>query len=302
MNFGFTEEQEFLRTTAREFLEQQCPMTRVRELMEGDLGHDPALWKQMAELGWLGLLLPEEYGGADLTFVDLVVVLEEMGRSLVPTPFFGHLLGTLALLEAGTDAEKKELLTPAAAGDHLLTFAITEDAGTENASELSLRADKSGDAYTLNGTKLFVPDAAVADTLIVLARTGGTGGDAEGGFSLLRVSKDAPGLVVTPLKSMDMTRRIAEVRFEDTPGTLLGPENGGWAIWERLRDAALLALSADALGGAEKVLEDSVKYAKANSRFCAWRVPVSRRRALPHGSTSLPSRLTRRIPQPSECP
>ena len=125
MNFGFTEEQDFLRNTAREFLESECPMTTVRELMEEERGYRPALWKQMAELGWLGLLIPEEHGGAGLTFVDLVVILEEMGRSLLPSPFFGNLQGTLAVLRAGNDTQKKDILPAVASGDRILTLAVT---------------------------------------------------------------------------------------------------------------------------------------------------------------------------------
>ncbi len=264
MNFGFTEEQEFLRSTAREFLEKECPMSVVRELMETESGYRPELWKKMAELGWVGLLIPEEYGGAGLTFVDLVVVLEEMGRSLLPSPFFANLQGTRAVLSAGTDTQRKEILPAVAAGDRILSFAITEEAGTEEAKDLQLRAEKDGAGYRLTGTKLFVPDGQNADTLVVAARTGGAG---EGGISLLLVDRQAAGVSVTPLQSMDQTRRIAELRFEGAPGELLGEENGGWKIWERVRDAALVVISAEAVGGAEKVLEDSVAYAKERIQF-----------------------------------
>ena len=264
MNFGFTEEQEFLRDTAREFLEKECQMSVVRELMETEPGYRPELWRKMAELGWVGLLLPEEYGGAELSFVDLVVILEEMGRSLLPSPFFGNLQGTLALLRSGSDAQKKEILPAVAAGDRILTFAITEETGTEHAQEIQLRAEKAGAGLRLTGTKLFVPDGQNAGTFVVAARTGAEG---ESGISLVLVDRDAPGLSVTPLRSMDQTRRMAEVRFEGTPGELLGQQDAGWATWEAVRDAALVALSADAVGGCEKVLEDSVNYAKERIQF-----------------------------------
>jgi len=264
MNFGFTEEQELLRHTAREFLERECPMGTVREIMATDAGFRRELWKKMAELGWVGLLLPEEYGGAELGFVDLVVILEEMGRSLLPSPFFGNLQGTLALLHAGTDTQRKEILPAVAAGDRILTFAITEEAGTENEPDIQLRAAKDSAGFRLSGTKLFVPDGQNADTLVVAARTGDAG---EGGISLLLVDKDAAGLGVTPLESMDQTRHIAELHFDGTPAQLLGEENGGWSTWQRVRDASLVALSADAVGGMEKVLEDSVQYAKERIQF-----------------------------------
>jgi alkylation response protein AidB-like acyl-CoA dehydrogenase len=264
MNFGFSEEQDFLRSTAREFLETECPVTRVRELMETESGYDPALWKQMAELGWLGLLIPEEYGGAELDYVDLVVVLEEMGRGLLPSPFFGHLQGTLAVLRAASDTQRKEILPAAASGERILSFAITEEAGTESADAIAARAVRDGDGYKLSGTKLFVPDGQNADTLVVAARTGGAG---EAGISLLLVERNAPGVEVIALESMDQTRRIAELRFDGAPAQLLGTETSGWNAWEWVRDRALVALSADAVGGAEKVLEDSVAYAKERVQF-----------------------------------
>jgi alkylation response protein AidB-like acyl-CoA dehydrogenase len=264
MNFAFSEEQDFLRQTAREFLENECPMTRVRELMESKAGTSPELWSKMAELGWVGLLIPEEYGGAGLGFVDLVVVLEELGRALVPSPYFGTLQGTLAILRAGSEPQRKELLTAIAKGEKVVTFAITEEAGNEDATDLACRAEAKGDGFVLSGSKLFVPDAQNADAIVVAARTGGAG---EGGISLLLVDRQAKGVRVTPLESIDQTRRIAEVRFDGAPAVLLGAENGGWSTWEWVRDRALVALAADAVGGAEKTLEASVAYAKERVQF-----------------------------------
>jgi alkylation response protein AidB-like acyl-CoA dehydrogenase len=265
MNFGFTEEQEFLRTTAREFLANECPMTVVREVAEDDpRGYRPTLWEQMAELGWIGLLIPEEHGGAGLGFVDLVVILEEMGRALLPSPFSANLQGTLAVLRGGTETQKKELLPPIAEGRQILTFAITEEMGTENLEDLSTRAERSDGGYRVTGTKLFVPHAQNADRIIVVARTGSAG---EGGMSLLLVDPRADGVQITPLESMDLTSRIAEVRFEGAAAELLGQENAGWRTWEWVRDRALVALSVEAVGGSEKVLEDSVSYAKERVQF-----------------------------------
>jgi alkylation response protein AidB-like acyl-CoA dehydrogenase len=264
MNFGFSEEQDFLRSTAREFIDTECPMTRVRELMESEAGYAPALWKQMAELGWLGLLIPEEYGGAELGYVDLIVVLEEMGRGLLPSPYFGHLQGTLAVLRGASDTQRKEILPAAANGERILSFAITEEAGTEDASAIATRAVRDGEGYKLSGTKLFVPDGQNADTLVVAARTGAEG---ETDISLLLVDRGSAGVDVTPLDSMDQTRRIAEVRFDGASAELLGGEKAGWDTWQWVRDRTLIALSADAVGGSEKVLEDSVAYAKERVQF-----------------------------------
>jgi alkylation response protein AidB-like acyl-CoA dehydrogenase len=264
MNFGFSEEQEFLRTTAREFLTKEAPMTAVRELMDDPRGYQPAIWAKMAELGWTGLLLPEEYGGAGLTLIDLIVVAEELGRALTPSPFFATLQGSLAVLHGGTDTQRKEILPEVSAGRKVLSFAITEEAGNENADEIATKAVREGAGWKLTGTKLFVPDAQNADTIVVAARSGGAG---EAGISLFVVEKGAPGLTIVPLKSMDQTRRIAEVRFAGTPAQLLGNENGGWSTWKKVRENALVYLSAEALGGAQKVLDDSVKYAKERIQF-----------------------------------
>jgi alkylation response protein AidB-like acyl-CoA dehydrogenase len=265
MNFGFTEEQEFLRNTAREFLANECPMTVVREISEQEpQGYRPALWEKMAELGWLGLLIPEEHGGAGLGFVDLVVILEEMGRALLPSPFFANLQGTLAVLCAGTETQRKEILPAVAEGRTILTFAITEEAGTENLEDLATRAERSNGSYRLTGTKLFVPHAQSADAIVVVARTGSAG---DTGISLLLVDPRSTGVEITPLESMDLTSRIAEVRFDGAEADLLGEENTGWRTWESVRDRALVALTAEAVGGSEKVLEDSVSYAKERVQF-----------------------------------
>jgi alkylation response protein AidB-like acyl-CoA dehydrogenase len=265
MNFGFTEEQEFLRTTAREFLAKECPMTLVREISENEpKGYRPEIWAQMAELGWLGLLIPEEYGGADLGFVDLVVILEEIGRGLLPSPFFANLQGTLALLRAGTETQRKEWLPAVASGEKILSFAITEEAGTEEAEGIAARAERASDGYRVSGTKLFVPHAQNADRIVVAARTGAEGAS---GVSLLLVDPKGQGVSLTPLESMDLTSRIAEVRLDGAPGELLGDENGGWGVWEWVRDRALVALAAESVGGSEKVLEDSVAYAKERVQF-----------------------------------
>ena len=277
MDFGFSEEQQFLRSTAREFLASECPPARVRELMEDERGFDPELWARMAELGWLGLLVPEEHGGVGLGLVDLVVVLEELGRALVPSPLFGHLQGTLALLRAGSETQQKELLPPAARGERILSLAITEEAGTEEAHDLVVAASPDGDAVRLSGTKLFVPDAAAADTIVVVAR-------GESGFSLLLVDREQSGVAVTPHASIDRTRRLAEVRFDGARGERLGDEGSAWAAWEWVRDRALVALAAEAVGGAGKVLEDAVAHALDRVQFGR---PIGVHQAIKHRCADL---------------
>ena len=271
MHFGWTAEQELLRGTAREFLERECPISRVREWMEDPRGYSPEVWAQLAELGWLGLLIPEAYGGSGLGFVDLVAILEETGRALLPSPFLATLQGTLAVLRAGNATQREEILGAVAAGERILSFAITEESGTEDARDLETRAARDGSGYRVTGIKLFVPDGQNADQIVVVARTGAdvaqTGADAESGMSLLLVDRGAPGLEVRPLESIDPTRRIAELRLDGVRAELLGEDAAGWNTWCWVRDRGLVALAAEAVGGVEKVLEDAVAYAKQRVQF-----------------------------------
>src|SRR5215468_10017927 len=160
MDFGFSEEQEMLRKSARDFLTKECPMTYVRQMMEDDRGFRDDQWRKMAELGWMGLILPEAHGGAGLTFVDMVVVLEEMGRVVVPGPFFSTvILGGVALVDGGSTAQQAEYLPRLAAGDLRVTLGQLEPNARWDADGIQLQAKKSGSGFTLTGTKLFVPDA-----------------------------------------------------------------------------------------------------------------------------------------------
>src|SRR5262245_28148125 len=166
MDFGFSEEQEMLRRSARDFLAKECPMTYVRQMMEDERGVRDEQWQKMAGLGWMGLILPEQYGGAGLDFVDLIVVLEEMGRVVLPGPFFATaVLGGVAL-ESGSAAQKEELLPKLAAGKLRLTLAQLEPSARWDAEGIALEARPAGGGWKLSGTKLFVPDAHTADLLI----------------------------------------------------------------------------------------------------------------------------------------
>src|SRR5437016_4802283 len=164
-----------LRRSAREFLAKECSPKVVRRLMESADGYDQALWKKIADLGWTALGIPEEYGGVG-TFLDLVVVLEEAGRYLLPGPFFSTMgLAVPALLEAGTDAQKKKALSAIAAGEARGTLAVTEPSGRWDAEGVGLRAERAGEGWKLDGVKLFVPDAGLADHIVVAARTRDSG-------------------------------------------------------------------------------------------------------------------------------
>jgi len=267
MDFAFSEEQEMLRASAREFLAKQCPPSYVRQMMEADDAWDAAFWAKLAEMGWTGLGIPEAYGGVG-TFLDLVVVLEEAGRALLPGPFFSTMgLAVPTLLESGSEAQKQEVLTAIAAGDARATVALTEPQGRWDADGVTLAAQQSGDGWRLDGIKLFVPDAGVADHVIVAARTRGAG---EEGITLFLVSGRPDGMTVSPLKTMDMTRRWYEVRFDGVQlpgGAVVGTADQGWAPLRRALDWAAAGLCAEMVGGAQHVLDSSVEYAKTRQQF-----------------------------------
>jgi alkylation response protein AidB-like acyl-CoA dehydrogenase len=270
MNFGLTPEQDLLRSNARTFLEKECPSAFVRRVMTDSRGDIPALWRQMADLGWMGLLIPEEYGGLGLTMFELVVVLEEMGRVLLPGPYFPTVvLGGTTLLIGGNAQQRREILPRVASGEVRLTLALTEANGRWDASGVLLRAHPDSDGYTLVGTKLYVPEAHVADYCLVAARTQDDAAP-EDGISLFLVEPQTPGVRCTQLPTMDPTRRWCELTFEQVKvphAALLGPLHGGWAIVAQALERATTALCAEMCGAAQRVLELSVDYAKSRVAF-----------------------------------
>jgi alkylation response protein AidB-like acyl-CoA dehydrogenase len=267
MDFAFSDVQEQLRREARSFLAKECPTTRVREVMETDGAHDEALWAKLAENGWTALGIPEEYGGFG-SFLDLVVVLEEAGRFLLPGPFFSTMgLAVPALLEAGTEAQKKEALAAIAGGRAKATLALTEPSGRWDADGIALEATQSRDNWTLQGVKLFVADAGVADYIVVAARTRGTG---EEGISLFLIKGRPSGLSVKPMKTLDRTRHWYEVQLDGVtlgPDAVMGQPGQAWAALRRALEWGEAALCAEMVGGASTVLERSVDYAKTRQQF-----------------------------------
>ena len=267
MDFAFSEEQEMLRASAREFLTKECPPAYVRRMMEAEDAWDAALWKRIAEMGWTGLGIPEDYGGVG-TFLDLSVSLEEAGRALLPGPYFSTMaLAVPALLEAGTEAQRQQVLSAIAAGDARATVAVTEPSGRWDADGVTMTARPERDGWRLDGVKLFVPDAAVADHVVVAARTRSSGED---GVTLFLVSGRPRGVTISPLKTLDMTRRWYEVRFEgvEVPGEcVMGATDQGWAPLKRALDWGAAALCAEMVGGAQHVLDTSVEYAKTRQQF-----------------------------------
>ena len=273
MNFAFSQEQELLRQTARSFLEKECPSAFVRRMMDDPVGITDEAWARMAELGWLGLISPEASGGMGLGLVDLVPVLEEMGRAVLPGPFFSTvLLGGPAILAAGSEAQRQAWLSRIAAGQARVTLALPEESARWDAEGVTLaaKADKSG-GFVLTGTKLFVPDGHQADALVVAARTARpTKEDATHGVSLFLVPADARGVQASLLPTMDQTRKLAEVtlrRVAVGADHLLGPLHGGWPLLAPVLDRAMVGLCAEMCGGAHKVLELATEYAKVRAAF-----------------------------------
>jgi alkylation response protein AidB-like acyl-CoA dehydrogenase len=270
MDFGFNQEQELLRATARKFFENECTSEFVRARMAEPAGVTEEFWAKLAEQGWLGLIYPEEYGGTGLGFVDLTVLMEEMGRAVMPGPFFSTvLLGGLTILEAGSAAQKTEWLGKISAGEAKATLAFTEPNARWDAAAVTATARESGRTFTLSGTKLFVLDAHLADVLVVVARTR-EGKRPEEGLSLFLVPRTARGVNVKLLPTMDQTRKLCEVTFADVTvdaGALLGPRDGAWAPLSRVLDRATVALCAEMCGGAQRVLDMTTEYAKIRIAF-----------------------------------
>ncbi len=262
MNFAFTDEQDELRKTVRAFLDSKSPESAVREQMETESGYDTAVWSQMAEqMGLQGLHVPEEFGGSGYSFVELGIVLEEMGRSLLCAPFFSTVvLAANTLLLSGDDAAKKDFLPGIASGETIATVAFTEPSGKWDEAGITMEATADGDSWTLTGAKSFVLDGHTANLILVAART-------PKGVSLFAVEGDASGLTRTALSTMDQTRKQAKLDFDGTPARLVGTDGEGWATLSSVLDLVAVGLAAEEVGGAQKVLDMAVEYAKVRVQF-----------------------------------
>jgi alkylation response protein AidB-like acyl-CoA dehydrogenase len=264
MNARFTEEQELLRRGAREMLARECPMALVRAQLGEPLGGAEALWKRIALAGWTGLGFAEEMGGAGLGLVEQVVLLEELGRVLAPGPYFSTtLLGGAAIDRAGDAEQRRRWLPGIASGATRATLALLEDVERWDGAAIQLGATRSGDTFRLDGVKRFVLEAASADLLVVAARTGA--GDA--GVALFAVDAGAPGVAIEPVALLDGTRKLATLRLTDVVLSKRALLPGGWPALAQVLDRAKVALCAEMIGGAERVLELSVAYAKTREQF-----------------------------------
>jgi alkylation response protein AidB-like acyl-CoA dehydrogenase len=259
---SFSEEQHEFRRSVRRFLAEKSPECEVRRLMETADGYDPDVWAQMSgQLGLQAIAIPEEYGGAGFSYVELGLVFEEMGAALLCAPYFATVaLAANALLASGDEQAKKAFLPGIASGETIATLAITEANGRWDLAGTELTASKTSDGWVLRGGKDYVIDGALADLVLTVGRT-------PAGLSLFAVRGDAPGLDRTPLSTLDQTRKLARLRFADTPASIIGADGDAGPGLTRTLDLAVIALAAEQVGGAQRCLDTSVEYAKTRVQF-----------------------------------
>ncbi|MFC2041814.1 acyl-CoA dehydrogenase family protein, partial [Chloroflexota bacterium] len=254
---------------ARDFLTDKCPKTLVREMEEDEKGYPPELWQEMAGLGWMGLVFPDKCGGSDMSFLDLAVLLEEMGRACLPAPFFSTVvLGGLPILDAGSEEQKQQYLPRIAGGEAILTLALTEANARYDAESITVKATADGDDYVINGTKLFVPDANVSDYLLCVTRTNEKV-EAEKGITVFIVDAKSPGITYTLLKTM-AGDKLCEVVFDKVKvakENMLGELDQGWDIAQKAVERAAVAKCCEMVGAIQRILDMTVDYAKERRQF-----------------------------------
>lgn len=266
MKLTLTEEQEMLKKTARDFLTDKCSKKFIKQMEESETGYSTELWQEMAELGWTGLAFPEKYGGGDMSFLDLALLLEEMGRACLPGPFFSTVvLGGLPILDVGSEEQKQEYLPKLIRGEKIFTLALTEP-GYQNydASSVTVEATPDDGNYIINGTKLFVPDAHIADYLLCVART-----KPENGVAIFLADAKNPRIKYTVLKTI-AGDKLCEVIFDQMPvpeANILGKLDQGWSAVEKIIERAAVGKCCEMVGNIQRVLEMTVDYAKERKQF-----------------------------------
>lgn len=269
MDFAPSEEQEMLKKSARDFLSVECPKKVVREIEAGDLGYSPELWKKMASLGWMGLALPEEYGGAGLSLLDMAVLFEEFGRAAMTEPMFSTVvLGALPILQWGTEEQKKALLPKVATGKLFLTMALAEPSVNEDPMFVTTRAMTKDDGFLIHGTKLFVPYAHIADYLLVVARTKGVAGDKKG-VTVFIVDRKAQGINITPLVTIAADKQF-EVQFDKvfvSSKNILGSLHNGLPLVRETLKKATAIQCAEMVGVAQQEMEMTAEHTKNRVQF-----------------------------------
>lgn len=269
MNFDLTPEQKLLESTAASFVKKESPISRLRTLREDSVGWSKDVWRKMAELGWLGLPFPESVGGFGGSFVDVAIVLEQLGTMLVPEPYTASVLcAGMAISRGGTAEQHERYLAPLIAGDTSLAFAHAERGSRFDANWVETVAVRHGDDYVLRGEKVFVVNGHAADVIVVSARTQGNAGDAEG-ISLFAISQDAPGLSVTPIKTIDGQKAamisLGGVRVSERDR--IGAEGEAGALVDEVLDIGAAAACAEGLGVMRTALGMTVDYMKTREQF-----------------------------------
>jgi alkylation response protein AidB-like acyl-CoA dehydrogenase len=266
MKLSLTEEQEMLKKTARDFLTDKCPKSFVKQMEESATGYSRELWEKMAELGWIGLAFPGKYGGGDMSFLDLAVLLEEMGRACLPSPFFSTVvLGGFPILDLGSDEQKQEYLPKIIRGEKILTLALTEP-GYHNydAASATVAASRNNGNYIVSGTKLFVPDAHIADYLLCVAKT-----EPENGITIFPIDAKDPKIEYTVLETI-AGDKLCEVVFHEMPvpeASILGRLGQGWSTVQKTIERAAVGKCCETVGNIQRVLEMTVDYAKERKQF-----------------------------------
>ena len=264
MDLDFSSEQEMLRDSALKFLVNECPYSKVKEIEDSEPGYSPELWAKIAELGWLGLLFPERYGGYGGQFMDLIIIQEAMGRFVHPSPFFSTVIQCgLIILEGGREDQKMALLPRIAEGGLIMSLAQYEEDGSFRLGDINLKAGIKGNRYILNGTKLFVMNANVANQLIVVVRTGGSD------LSLLLVDTDTPGLTITKIPTIGKDN-CCEVVFKDVlvdKENIIGASGEGERILERMNLKAAVTKAAEMVGGCKACIDITADYARQREQY-----------------------------------
>jgi len=266
MDFGFSEEQDLLRAEVRKFLDGRCPLEKVRKIMETGPGYDADLWRELAELGWLGLTIPEPYGGAGLSWVDLVVLLQETGRSLFPSPLVSTTLAAAAVLGADDEEQKQRWLPSLADGTRIGTLALLEASDSLAPTAIALTGKPDGDAFLLTGEKRYVADAGAANLFVVAFRTGAGAHD----LALGVIDAGAAGVTSAGFPTLDATKRLGTLKLENArvpKSALLGEPGRAWPAIERLLDLGAIAVTAELTGAADAALQITTQYAKDRLQF-----------------------------------
>ncbi|HYE93692.1 MAG TPA: acyl-CoA dehydrogenase, partial [Terriglobales bacterium] len=263
MDFAFTSDQQLLKNSARAFLDEHCKPATVRLLWDDPRGESEAMWKDMAQLGWLGLALPEAHGGSDLGMVETALLLEELGRASYPGPYLPTAIAAMAINQAGTDAQKARWLPAVCAGSARASVALLDGELSWAPEAMTTRAERTGQGWTLSGVKPFVAWAHVADVLLVPAKT-------PEGITLFLVDPAARGISQTPVTGMDLATRWVNVTLDTVPvagDAVLGTPGRGGALLDTLLRLGAVGAAAEMLGAARRCLDMAVDYAKVREQF-----------------------------------